>query len=283
MAESTVLSPFAVGASVLKTGRSRRRSEPLDSRPNPGAWPAPLQVIFLKERSFAMVKNDLILRNPMRRLEQAVDPILPPGGFGAVLARAGVGKTALMVQVALNSLLSGQKVLHISLNDPVRKVTLWYREVFRRLAETYDVHQIDRLWEDLLPQRFIMTFKVEGFSVPKLEERLTDLTEQRIFNPQLIIIDGLPFDSGTEASLSELKAFARKLGIQIWFTVLTHRHEPPGPDGVPTPLAGIVNLFDTTLVLEPEGKEIHIRLLKSGLGTEALPLRLDPATMLVRE
>jgi hypothetical protein len=241
------------------------------------------RVINLKERNFAMIKNDLMLRNPMRRLGQTAETILPEGGFGAVLARAGVGKTALMVQVALNSLLSEKNVLHISLNDPVNKVTLWYREVFRRLAETYDVHQIDRLWEDLLPHRFIMTFKVEGFSVPKLEERLSDLTEQGIFNPQMVIIDGLPLDDTAGAALAELKSFAERRNMHIWFTVLTHRHEPPGPDGMPPALAGLADLFDVVLALQPAGKEIHIQLLK-GENAEAQPnFQLDPATMLVSD
>ena len=229
-----------------------------------------------------MVKNDLILRNPMHRLEQAPDSKLSPGGFGAVLARAGVGKTSLMVQVALNSLLAGQKVLHISLNDPVTKVTLWYREVFQRLAETYDVHQIDRLWEDLLPLRFIMTFKVTGFSVPKLEERLADLTQQDIFNPQMIIIDGLPFDDTADEALRELKKFATLHGIKVWFTVLTHRHDPPGPDGYPASMGKVMDIFDTVLALDPQGKEINIRSLKGIGAASARDLQLDPATMLVR-
>lgn len=56
-----------------------------------------------------MLKNDLILRNPLRLMGQESDDILPTGGFGAVMARAGVGKTALLVQLALDSLLNGKK------------------------------------------------------------------------------------------------------------------------------------------------------------------------------
>ena len=52
-----------------------------------------------------------------------------------MLARAGVGKTAILVQLALNTLLKGKNVLHISLNDPVKKVGLWYKEVFRHLTK----------------------------------------------------------------------------------------------------------------------------------------------------
>ena len=55
-------------------------------------------------------------------MQSVTEDILPQGGFGAVLARAGVGKTALLVQLALNTMLRDKNVLHISLNDPVNKV-----------------------------------------------------------------------------------------------------------------------------------------------------------------
>ena len=66
---------------------------------------SPAEIIHLRERNFIMLKQDLILRNPLRLLGQEDHYILPEGGIGAVLARAGVGKTALMVQLALDTLL----------------------------------------------------------------------------------------------------------------------------------------------------------------------------------
>ena len=68
------------------------------------------------------------------------------GRFGAVLARAGVGKTALIVQIALNSLLCSKNVLHISLTEPVGKVNLWYQEVLERLAQQYQVPKMEKLY-----------------------------------------------------------------------------------------------------------------------------------------
>jgi len=130
-----------------------------------------------------MLKKDLALRNPLRLIGKENQDILSKGGFGAVLARAGVGKTALMVQLSLETLLRGKNVLHVSLSDPVNKVNLWYQEVFQNLAKQYNAQQVNQLWESILHNRFIMTFKVEGFSVPKLAERMTDLTEQNIFTP----------------------------------------------------------------------------------------------------
>jgi len=240
------------------------------------------KVIYLKDRKFSMLRKDLILRNPLRLMGRENEEILPEGGFGAVLARAGVGKTALLVQLALNSLLKSKNVLHISLNDPVSKVCRWYEEVFRDIAREYDVSQMDELWEAILPHRFIMTFKVEGFSGPKLEERLTDLTEQGIFLPQIILIDGLPFDETVRETLSDLKALAKKHDVRVWFAVRTHRHEKPASDGTPVPLLGVTDLFEAAIQLQPEGKEIHVQVLKGGT-LDQHPLLLDPATMLIKD
>ena len=59
------------------------------------------------------------------------------------------------------------------------------------IAASFNAAEIKDYWEKIQPYRFIMTFKVESFSVPKLEERLTDLMEQNIFKPHTVIIDGL--------------------------------------------------------------------------------------------
>ena len=230
-----------------------------------------------------MLKKDLILRNPLRLLGQEDQYILPEGGVGAVLARAGVGKTALMVQLALDTLLREKNVLHVSLDDPVDKVSLWHKEVFHNMAEQYNLTQINRLWDSILTKRFIMTFKVGGFSVPKLEERLQDLTEQNIFTPQMIIVDGFPFDESSPEPLQQLREFSRRNNFRIWFSVRTHRHEEPGPGGVPPQLAGIDDLFNVMLLLQPEGKSVHIKVLKGvDAGKEYPELLLDPATMLIR-
>ena len=228
-----------------------------------------------------MLKKDLILRNPLRLLGQEDQYILPEGGIGAVLARAGVGKTALMVQLALDTLLREKNVLHVSLDDPVDKVSLWHKEVFQKMAEQYNLTQINQLWDSILPKRFIMTFKVEGFSVPKLEERLRDLTEQNIFTPQMVIIDGFPFDETSPEPLQQLREFSISHGLRIWFSVKTHRHEEPGPNGIPPQLSKIDDMFNVILQLQPEGNNVHVRVLR-GAGEKDYPeLLLDPATMLI--
>ena len=243
----------------------------------------PSEVIYIKERYFIMLKKDLILRNPLRVMGYENDDILNAGEFGAVLARAGVGKTAFLVQLSLNALLRDKNVLHISLEDPVNKVSLWYQEVFNLIAQQYKVDQISQLWESLLPHRFIMTFKVEGFSIPKLEERLSDLMEQNIFMPQMVIVDGFPFDETVSHSLTEFKDLIKSHQMPAWFTMRTHRHEDPGPGGFPMRHSQVSDLFEIAVQLLPVGKEIHVKAVKGAESfSEDLDLRLDPSTMLIK-
>jgi len=231
-----------------------------------------------------MLKKELILRNPLRQLGFETEDILAAGAFGAVLAHAGVGKTALLVQLALNGMLRSRNVLHVSLKDPVNKVNLWYNELFHHLAGRYEGAQVNSLLESVLPHRFIMTFRVESFSVPKLEERLNDLTEQGIFSATMMIIDGLDFDESRRSDLNDLKALAVKNGIRIWFTVRTHRHEASGVDGLPVSFSAVAGLFDLVLELQPERADIHIKMLRgSGSTPVGSPLLLDPSTMLIKD
>ncbi|MBN2398022.1 MAG: AAA family ATPase [Deltaproteobacteria bacterium] len=230
-----------------------------------------------------MVKKDLITRHPFGLKGDETD-IISGGQFGAVLSRAGVGKTALLVQLALNAMLRDKNVLHISMNDPVDKVTLWYEELFHHLTQRDDVEQGGLLLESLLPHRFIMTFRIAGFNIPKLRERLADLDAQGIFHPDMVIVDGLKFDESIRECLAEMKTLAAETSLQVWFSVHTHRHEETPAGEFPPSLQSIQDLFDVALKLQPEGTDVRIQPLKgpekvvSGLSK----LALDASSMLIK-
>lgn len=227
--------------------------------------------------------DDKFLQNPLRRLGFESNDILSTGGFGAVTARAGVGKTSFVVQLALNAMLRKKRVLHISLDTPIKKVNVWYEELIQRLAENMPHTTKAELWETILPYRFVLTMQVDGFSVPRLEERLKDLTEQNIFSPELIVVDGLPFDETPKEIFSDLKTLIEENNLFAWFSVKTHRHETPGPDGTPTQLAGIEALFEAIIRLIPEGSEIRVQSLKGGNTALQTPaLDIDTSTLLIR-
>jgi hypothetical protein len=81
-----------------------------------------------------------------------------------------------------------------------------------------------------------------------------------------------------------LKLLAGRLGVYVWFTVHTHRHEKPTADGMPPALAQASDLFDVILQLDAKGADIAIQPLR-GIAADAVEnrLRLDPATMLIRD
>ncbi len=239
-------------------------------------------VIYLRERSIHMLKNDLILRNPLRLIGKDQEQTLAEGEFGAILARAGVGKTSFLVQLALDSLLRHRNVLHISLDQPVRKVCLWYEEVFYNIARQYDIKNTSELWETILPHRFVMTFNVEGFTVGRLEERLNDLTEQGIFFPQMVMIDGLPFNDSVREPLSELKLVAKEQGFPVWFAVKVQSDEDV-ESGIPQTIAGVEDLFETMIGLKSDGQQINVNLVKGPAEAGRLSLVLDPATLLIKD
>jgi len=240
-------------------------------------------LVQLKEWSMAVLKNDLIYRNPLRLVGEDGSQILKEGELGVVLARAGVGKTSLLVQLALDSLLRHKNCLHISIEQPVQKVCLWYEEVFHHIAKQYNIKNTSELWEAILPHRFIMTFKEQAFSVPRLEERLADLTEQGIFYPQMVLLDGLTFNDEIRETLTELKLLARENGFPMWLTARIHRNEPEGEDGLPVSVSNVADIFETIIRLQPKGPEIHVDLVKGpGSGTHH-GLVLDPSTLLIKE
>lgn len=227
-----------------------------------------------------MTRKELLLRNPLDNFTQ--EGRLQQCAFGAVLAPSGAGKTAILVQLALSAMLQSRNVVHVSLNQSIDKVQLWYDELFADLSRTYPSLETAQVLEESLPHRFIMTFKVEGFSVPKLEERLTDLVDQNIFRPRMLIIDGCEFGADARDFLLEVKQLAAKFEMSAWFTVRTHRHEAPDHNGMPPAFAPVGDLFDLILQLENRGTDTIIRPLK-GIAADSNSdlMTLDPVTLLI--
>jgi hypothetical protein len=229
-----------------------------------------------------MNENTIQLDNPLTQLGFETESLILPGQMGAICARAGIGKTSFLVQVGLFAMARGQKVLHISLDEPVNKINLWYREVFNLMAPKNNINRVNQAWDTILPNRLIMTLKLDGFSVPRLEERLADMIEQNIFKPETLVIDSFPFDSCNRALLKDLKILAEKMGMNVWFSVTTHRHEQPDQDGYPVQLSGMSDLFNVLFQMVPENKVVNLQVLKGQVDTEkSKPLFIDSDTMLI--
>lgn len=233
-----------------------------------------------------MLKNMLIMRDPLKLIGHKTSDSILPGSFAAVFARAGVGKTALLVQIAINAMLKEKNVLHISTEDPVDKVSLWYQEMFQRLTQEYETGQTGKLRDQLLRHRFIMTFETESFSIAKLKKRVDELISQDIFKPALIMIDGFSFENSVDSQLLELKNFAVSNDLIFWFTIRTHRDEPADDGGLPLSLVPLAGWFDLMILLHPDKDRIYLKKVhprEEAVSETSHSLYLDPSTMLIRE
>ncbi len=240
----------------------------------------PGRVIQLKKRSIAMTTNELAAASPLRRLEKE-GALLSRGNLGLVLSPAGVGKTAFVVQVAIDAMLQKKPVLHVSLGDSIDKITLWYRELFHNLAEYHSIGGAEEIWQTILPWRFIITFKIAKFSAPVLEERLSDLREQDIFHPSIVVIDGLSQGESEGASVIEIKDLAETHNISVWVTANIDEDDERDSMGIPLRLYPSIEIFEKILELVPGEGTIAVALLK-GKPPGDERLHLDPSTMLIK-
>lgn len=228
--------------------------------------------------------NELIVNNPLRALglEEKAEGSAQ-AMMGLVMARAGLGKTAILVQFALDCMLLGNKVLHVAIGEGVDKTRTWYDDILSLLTDGEKIESIP----EVMKNRMIMTFKESSFSRALLEERLDDLVQQNIYKPECLIIDGYDFEANDKKSLEELRDFMNQRGLKmIWFSAVSHRGDQRvSLDGVPAPCHEVDSLFDTVLLIKPEGDSMKLNILKCDTCSvdPGSTLMLDPSTMLIKQ
>ncbi len=205
-----------------------------------------------------------------------------PGKLGAVVARAGVGKTSFLVQNALYAMMAGKNVLHIDLIDTVKKTALWYNEVFALMMAPDREKKPGFSLAPLLARRLIVTMRATGFSVGGIKERLMDFIEQGVFSPHLIVLDGLSFDSSRRDEVTAIRVLVRELSVGAWISVPAHREEERDDRQRPARFAEVADLFDVAWELLPDGQKIRVRALPAGDSDAVDPgLFLNPSSMLL--
>ncbi len=225
----------------------------------------------------------LVNQNPLRVLN------LGRGSkqLGLVMARAGLGKTALLVQIALDSILRGNRVIHVSIGESIEKTKTWYDDILQFILQEHTVSRPHELIEMVAHHRMIMTFKEDTFSRPRLEERLNDLILQDIFKPNCLVVDGFDFENSDRSTVEDIKEFLESMNLQAWFSATSHRADDRvSPTGVPAPCHEVDDLFDTVILLKPEqNATIQLEIIRNNGSTSdsGVALNLDPSTMMVKE
>jgi hypothetical protein len=232
-----------------------------------------------------MDREMIIRRSPMRVFERSIHGGLGRGNIGVVISRAGTGRTAFLVGMALDGLLRDRKVVHVSTRCSADRIREFYEEVFRDMAEA--THLDDRLRVRLQVERnrMIHTFPGQGFNIERLSGALDYLTQHVHFEPSTIIIEGYPdWKAATEDDLKALKTLAERFQSEMWLLAQEHR------DGDVLDVRGVpdrVSRFDDkiSVILRLQAREDHVRLqLIKDHGNPDLAdvhVELDPKTLLL--
>ncbi|MEZ4386515.1 MAG: hypothetical protein R3D98_02850 [Candidatus Krumholzibacteriia bacterium] len=232
-----------------------------------------------------MTKN-VFEKSPVRLLERALGGGLGRGKFGVVLARTGVGKTGFLITLALDHLLQGRRVLHISTKETVEHVRAYYDQLLAAMAGQLG---LDRMMERELEVergRHILVYNRETFTLDKLRQSVAFLRDDAGFKPDMVIMDGTPrFEYSEDWEIRGVCELARELDAEIWTGSNLHREGQELDDrGVPQEVAWHEENLDVIIGLQANGEHIRVQILKEHDSEQpaAVSLELDPETRMLR-
>ncbi len=232
--------------------------------------------------------TDLMLklrRSPRTLLERDGHPGPGPGRLALVMARAGVGKTAFLVGIGLDAMLSGQRVLHITLDRPVDKVRDWYDDLLgEMLRREKKMEHYAAIQLQIERHRHIHTYVGASFSVDRLRQALGLLAEAMEFAPQVIILDRMDLEGFDPDTVGALRDIAGEIGAELWMACRTHRDGPQAEAGhLPPPADRFEDHVDLAFRLDPVEAKVRLHVVKDRqemIGRD-LNVVLDPQSLLL--
>ena len=231
-----------------------------------------------------MAKKILSSKSPVKLLEKSVKGGLGPGNLGVFASRKGVGKTACLVQIALNRLVEGQGVIHVSYGSRVDYIIAWYEELFKNLATRENLQKAMETHDEIVRRRVIMNFQQGGMDTEQVLKGLEALLVHGNFPARTIIVDGFNFYLPAAADVKRSNRFAVEHQLEVSFSCSLHRDDPLFDEqGMPFVLKDYLDSFDIIFTLENEKDRVKVNLVKDHdrLSLKKLNLELDPQTLLL--
>jgi hypothetical protein len=220
-----------------------------------------------------MIEHAILDRSPMLVFYKSLHGGLAPGEMGAVVGRAGVGKSTLLVHIALDRLLRGKKVLHVSLSNDAHHVRSFYDEIFSMLVRASRAQHREHLALLVERGRLIHAYRGGDFRADALAKALDMDNEVMAFKPDVVILDAMP----DAEALAEFAALAGERGFGLWVAGQTHRDEG-GVFHRSSEFSTVVRLDANDLGVRMHAVKVHG---EQPSPDDEMGLELDPVTMLV--
>jgi hypothetical protein len=233
-----------------------------------------------------MVKEELVSRSPVRIFERSIHGGLRAGEIGVIASQRGVGKTSVLVQIAMDKLLQARKVIHVSFTQHTDYVLAWYEDIFDEIISRKNLENPRDVKNDAVKNRVLMNFNQDGMSGDQIIRSLRAMIIEGGFRAEAIIIDGFDFSRMDRDRLSAVKDFAREMGLSVWYSCSVPGEGPQyDKKGIPFLIKDFLDLVEVVIVLEPKPDHIELSVSKDRdtFKPEAMAMRLDPKTLLILE
>jgi len=230
-----------------------------------------------------MIRQEAILQSPLRILDRSIRGGLGKGHLGVIMAPAGVGKSACLVQLGLDALLRQKPVLHVALGQSVEHVSARYDALFDELADRVELADRRGVREAISHRRLIWSSMDAPFGARGLDEALAAFQAHLGVGPSTILVDGFDWEEPTAtATLAAVKASAARIDAELWMTARDALGRELDRPGRMDPLSdGCAALVDVAVFLEPHGRHARLTLVKDfdRFPATDVPLVLEGGTL----
>lgn len=218
-----------------------------------------------------MDKKDLIDHSPVRFFDNATKANLKDGEMGLITAKKGLGKTSILVQFGIDSLLNDKALVHVSFDQQSSNVISWYSSIMSEIAKKKNFSNMSELNEDIVRNRTILNFNQETFTLPKVVSTLKALKAGGI-KIDSIVVDGLDVSKISNDDINVFASFIKSEKMTAWFSYTSES------DTLKNTLeSNKIDAFATVAHLAASGSTLTLSVLKNGDGK----VNLDSKTLLM--
>ena len=214
-------------------------------------------------------KKELLASSPVRFFEPT-GASLDEGEIGLLTAKKGLGKTSILVQFGIDTLLKDKAIVHVSFNQKSENVITWYSSVLAEICKSHRV-DVDELSDELFRNRTILNFNQDTFTLPKVVNTLKALKDNGI-KLETIIVDDLDLLKTEVSDLNCFCDFIKEEKMTAWFS---YNSEASDLNQI-LPSEKMAK-FNSVAHLLPETESVSLSILKKGEGK----VKLNSKTLLM--
>ncbi len=221
-----------------------------------------------------MPKQELYERSPIRAFDEATSGGLKGGEMGLVTSQKGLGKTSVLVQFGMDTLLNGKQLVHVSFDQHTANVMSWYDGILNEISKKKAISQEAK--EQIVRNRTILNFNQDNVNLERVVNTLNALKAGGVAVAG-VVIDDVDFSKVRESDIQSVASYAKATKVKVWMSAVSEGDtlEEQAPKV-------ILPYFNAVVHLVSKGSTTALQVLKMGKkGEVETKLKLDSKTLLI--